>query len=589
MKAIQRRHNIIRRHAIAAAIIALCAMVSADAMELPVKTVNGRRMYYYTVSKGETVYSITHKLNITHDQLVSANRTVVDGLRAGQILYFPVDEFDDKISEAQTENDSSTPASIILHTVTKGETLYGVCHRYNVSANDIIRLNPGAENGLKAGQTLKIPNNKQTASNQAAPASDPDSGKKIEPLPEPEYQLTPVRPEIVENNTPSAQIAETEPAGQPLEQPAEQTVEQKNIPQRHSIAIMLPLNVGEDTKATRQSSLATDFYRGVLLAVNDYQATSGDSIDIHVYDTTKEGFAKVLTSSAVRSADAIISPDDDGILAKIAAQNGSKATPIFNSFIVKDSTYITTPGMMQSYINQERMYAKAIDYITDKLAQPGAPKAVILDNENGRKDKLLFVSQLKERLDREGITYSTINFDGNLHKNILEENLPTAESYFVITQSGALAEYNKIAEGLAAFAEDLTATGNTLTTFGYPEWITFRGEAQDKLSKIGAIYYSRFYADKENENAKRIIADFRRWFGKLPADGIPVQALLGYDTARYILTALHGGDIIMDETYYGVQSSYHFRQTPGIKGYINDALYIVQYIPGTTSPVITII
>lgn len=235
------------------------------------------------------------------------------------------------------------------------------------------------------------------------------------------------------------------------------------------------------------------------------------------------------------------------------------------------------------------MYAKAIDYVADKLAQPGAPKAVILDNENGRKDKLLFVSQLKERLDRDGIAYSTINFDGNLHKNILEENLPTTESYFVITQSGSLAEYNKIAGGLAAFAEDLTAAGNTLTTFGYPEWITFRGEAQDKLSKIGAIYYSRFYADKENESTKRIIDDFRRWYGKLPADGIPVQALLGYDTARYILTALHGGDIIMDETYYGVQSSYHFRQTPGIKGYINDALYIVQYIPGSTSPVITII
>jgi len=218
-----------------------------------------------------------------------------------------------------------------------------------------------------------------------------------------------------------------------------------------------------------------------------------------------------------------------------------------------------------------------------------APKPVILDSANDRKDKLNFVSRLKERLDREGIEYTTLEFDGNLHKTILEENLPTSASYFIITMSGHLSEYNKIASGLAAFAESLAAEGNTLTTFGYPEWISFRGDAQDKLAQIGALYYSRFYVDKDGEDTKHTIAEFRRWYGKAPADGIPVQALLGYDSMRYILTALHEGNAILDRPYHGIQSSYNFVHTPGIKGSINDALYIIRYIAGATSPSVTIL
>ena len=142
---------------------------------------------------------------------------------------------------------------------------------------------------------------------------------------------------------------------------------------------------------------------------------------------------------------------------------------------------------------------------------------------------------------------------------------------------------------MAAFAESLAAEGNTLTTFGYPEWISFRGDAQDKLSKIGALYYSRFYVDKDGEDNKRTIAEFRRWYGKAPSDGIPVQALLGYDSMRYILTALHNGSIVLDRPYHGIQSSYNFVHTPGIKGSVNDALYIIRYIAGATSPSVTIL
>lgn len=44
-----------------------------------------------------------------------------------------------------------------LHTVTKGQGLYSIASMYNVSIEDIIRLNPGSGEMIRIGQKLKIP------------------------------------------------------------------------------------------------------------------------------------------------------------------------------------------------------------------------------------------------------------------------------------------------------------------------------------------------------------------------------------------------------------------------------------------------
>ncbi|MEO8516388.1 MAG: LysM peptidoglycan-binding domain-containing protein, partial [Flavobacterium sp.] len=44
------------------------------------------------------------------------------------------------------------------HTVLKGETVFQIAKDYKVSAQDILKLNPGAENGLQENTTLIIPN-----------------------------------------------------------------------------------------------------------------------------------------------------------------------------------------------------------------------------------------------------------------------------------------------------------------------------------------------------------------------------------------------------------------------------------------------
>ncbi|MBR5541514.1 MAG: LysM peptidoglycan-binding domain-containing protein [Bacteroides sp.] len=44
-----------------------------------------------------------------------------------------------------------------MHTVTKGQSLYSISSMYNVSIADIVKLNPGSDEKIKVGQSLKIP------------------------------------------------------------------------------------------------------------------------------------------------------------------------------------------------------------------------------------------------------------------------------------------------------------------------------------------------------------------------------------------------------------------------------------------------
>jgi LysM repeat protein len=57
----------------------------------------------------------------------------------------------------------TTGSGYFLHTVAAGQSVYSIANMYSVSPSDIIRLNPGSEEKIKAGSTLKIP---QTAGGQ---------------------------------------------------------------------------------------------------------------------------------------------------------------------------------------------------------------------------------------------------------------------------------------------------------------------------------------------------------------------------------------------------------------------------------------
>ncbi len=102
---------------------------------------------YHEVKKGETLYSIALHFGTTVEELEKYNPDVKIGLKENMTLLIPPSAADKK-----------KPSNYKTHKVVAGETLYSICRKYNISEEDIIKINPEVRDGLKAGQELVIPN-----------------------------------------------------------------------------------------------------------------------------------------------------------------------------------------------------------------------------------------------------------------------------------------------------------------------------------------------------------------------------------------------------------------------------------------------
>ncbi len=123
-------------------------MAAAQVSDLPRKTMNGKEYYVYKVSKGEGFYSISKKFDISEEDIIKYNPAAKNGLKRDQVLFIPVDKDDSSQSAA---------SSSFEHTIKRGETLYAISKMYNVSIDDICKLNPGARKRINAGDKLLIP------------------------------------------------------------------------------------------------------------------------------------------------------------------------------------------------------------------------------------------------------------------------------------------------------------------------------------------------------------------------------------------------------------------------------------------------
>lgn len=116
--------------------------------KIPVKTLKNSYSLYL-VKKGDTLYSISKKLGIPIEEIKNLNNLTSLNLKEGQILKVP--SLSIKI-EPKTEESK-------YHIVKKGETLYRIAKKYNITLEELKKLNNLRDNNLKLGQKLIISKN----------------------------------------------------------------------------------------------------------------------------------------------------------------------------------------------------------------------------------------------------------------------------------------------------------------------------------------------------------------------------------------------------------------------------------------------
>ena len=117
-------------------------------LKIPIKSgLNPDNLFYYTVKKGDTLYSIAKVYNTSVEAIKNLNYLKNNSLTIGQVLRIP---------EIYTKPDEMVNPTFVNYTVKKGDTLYSIAKKYQTTVDSIIQDNGLKKNTLTIGQNLKI-------------------------------------------------------------------------------------------------------------------------------------------------------------------------------------------------------------------------------------------------------------------------------------------------------------------------------------------------------------------------------------------------------------------------------------------------
>lgn len=322
----------------------------------------------YTVPPKMTLYSLGREYGVPTDSIVRLNPEIVKegGLKEGMVVRLPKKKDDEGV--VNTDN-------FIFYEVKPKQNIFRLTQNLKITREDLFRLNPALENGLKAGMVLKLPKEK---------------AEELE----------------VKNALVLDKI---------------NLLDSINIENRPKLVFMLPfrldkVNVNDREKAEeliknrRDLALSLGFYTGAMVALDSIKKL-GVSVDVKTYDTQLDQakVKEILFRENLNGVNAIIGPLAPGPLDEVAVQAAAKDIPVIapissDSKLSHNNVFYSVPrdvvlrDKMLSYMESihkdeniviiaDSTHQVAHDSILSKF--PAAQIAKVIDNKSLHLDEFL--------------------------------------------------------------------------------------------------------------------------------------------------------------------------------------------------------
>lgn len=502
--------------------------------------------------------------------------------------------YNTSISVTQTPKDEIT-----TYTVAKGETVYSIAAAHNTSVQQIYKLNPKAEQGIKAGDKLLLSKAKAVASysNHLIEAKETlfsvsrlykisvDDLKNANPgLTESTFSIgKTIRIPMFGGNSSTSNYAG---------QAASRSNKEYKVQKKETLySIGKANNVSVEALLDANPSLRTEGLRnGMTIIIPAGEATSKNNLS-QTNNTRKSEAPRATKGETVRVGILLPFTDNSGSISKdklaeyyegflLAVKDlkskglnaeiytfdtgSEKNTKRLESLLETNemkNMHLIIGGVSKQQIDALVKFSKktGIKYVipfgssseitgTPLLFQMTSSHSSLYTEVTSafvkrfRNYNIIFVSE-------DGSNNDKMDFVNDLKKSLSKAGIQSK----TITKSSNLGEDLKAAANTTnniivptssseATLRRITAVLNlsndtSFSLFGYPEWQVYNSQVEN-LHKYDAYIYSIFFLNEQQNAVQNFADDYKQWYNKNLINSFPKWGYLGYDTGLYFLTAL---------------------------------------------------
>ena len=506
---------------------------------------NSDKPVFHTIQAGETLYRLSVKYNITTQAICEANPGLSsENFRSGQVIIIPIQSTSK--TEKETPKATAKEETTVkmndwkdMHKVERKETIFSISREYGITEEELIAANPELKNGkLKRGTFLFIPYGKN----------------------EQKTQQTESKPTIQELTN---------------EEIFSRFEDSKKEIKTIKAAVLLPFMAGTSANMEEQIRMV-EYYEGFLMAVDSLKK-EGVSVDLYTYDTKgKEAtLNNILARKEMKNMDIIFGParsQDIDALATFADKNNIR---LVIPFAPKVDQVFKNPHIYQVNTPQSYLYSEVYEHFNRKFS---GCNVIFLNASNGDREKDEFIKGMKTGLKENGISYRDFTMTDNFYD--ITTVMDTLKNNIFIPTSGKSTALVKILPQLTQIRRE--RPDYSMNLFGYPEWQTYTNDYLASFYEIDTYFYSSFYTNNLFPAAVNFTHAYRRWYSKDMANIYPKYGMLGYDTGYFFLKGLSKYGNKMEENLSSIhvtpiQTGFKFERVNNWGGFINRKVFFVHF------------
>ena len=473
---------------------------------------------FHTVSKKETLYSISKKYEVSIDAIKEINNLQGDSLSEGRIIQVPAKQ--EEVEEDEVD------LSVITHCVIKEDTLYNLSKKYELTEDELLLMNPELKDGLKLGMEIIV--------------------GRIE-LEEEERVDT------------SSLVFSDTITSKPLK-----------------IVMMLPYKLhvkhNYDHEFKSEFSLlniVTDFHAGAMIAVDSLKR-QGMHIELTIVDT-ENSLSKITSLSEsydFEGVDAIIGP----LFLKNAKQISEKvdSIPVIAPIFSKTQTEVSIDNLVKVAPNKKLME----EYLIQHLIEGYSSEKIILVGDTSA-DSENRIAVLKNRFEENEINDITIikPEHGFIAKERFVKVIDTVQKRNWVV---LLTNDNIVTTDVVNNLGVMPYEKRDIQLFGFNKGANFNGVSNNRLARLKYTFPDEKFEGASSVVAKSFFKMYKRKYYVNPSD----FAVRGFDVMYDALMRLSNASDFDEGARQGVSERVYtkFDYSKRLLGSVeNEGVFLLQY------------